>query len=106
MEIHLLRHGIAEDGRPGGRDADRALTSEGSKKVREVTALARRSGMRPEVIVSSPYRRAMETAKIAAEVLTHEDAIVQASALIPMAGVTDAWDEIRSQRGVESILVV
>jgi phosphohistidine phosphatase len=40
MEIYLLRHGIAEDQKPGGRDADRALTGEGKKKLREVLEVA------------------------------------------------------------------
>jgi len=36
MEIYLLRHGIAEDGRPGLKDADRALTPDGREKLRLV----------------------------------------------------------------------
>lgn len=106
MEIHLLRHGIADDGKPGSRDADRALTAEGKKKVREVIELARRSGMRPDVILSSPYKRAMETAKIAAEVLRFEEPLAEAPALTPMSGVSEAWDEIRLYRDSNSILVV
>ncbi len=36
MEIYLLRHGIAEDGRTGQADGERALTSEGREKLRRV----------------------------------------------------------------------
>ena len=41
MEIYLLRHGIAEDQRAGMRDADRALTSEGKKRLKEVLQVAK-----------------------------------------------------------------
>lgn len=106
MEIHLLRHGIAEEGKPGSRDADRALTSEGKKKVREVLELARKSGMKPDVIVSSPYKRAIETARIAADVFVFKESIAQAHALTPMSGVAEAWDEIRLYHDAGSVLVV
>ena len=34
MEIYLLRHGIAENHSPTGRDSDRSLTEEGRAKLR------------------------------------------------------------------------
>ena len=40
MELYLLRHGIADDDAPGGRDADRALTAEGKKKLRDLLKVA------------------------------------------------------------------
>ena len=63
MEIYLLRHGIAESRAPS--DAERDLTEEGRQKVREVTRMAARAGVSPALVLSSPYRRALETAKIA-----------------------------------------
>jgi len=41
MQIYLLRHGIAEDAKPGQPDADRALTAEGRDKLRRVLKRAR-----------------------------------------------------------------
>lgn len=57
----LIRHGIAEDPRPGQRDADRALTREGWTKTRAAMKGLVASGHRPTRGYSSPYRRAMET---------------------------------------------
>jgi len=34
MELYVIRHGIAEDAGPGQDDAERALTSDGEKKLR------------------------------------------------------------------------
>lgn len=105
MEIYLLRHGIAEDGRLGGRDADRALTAEGKRRLRDVLQVARKAGMEPGLILSSPYRRAVETARIAAEILQYRDPILEAAAFTPMANVRDAWEEIRLYKDAASVLI-
>ena len=44
MQIYLLRHGIAEDGKPGRPDSERALTEEGREKLRRVLKRARSAG--------------------------------------------------------------
>ncbi len=41
MQIYILRHGIAEDAAAGQSDSERALTSEGKKKLRNVLGVAR-----------------------------------------------------------------
>ena len=68
MQVYILRHGTAEDGKPGGNDADRALTPDGKKKLRDTLRVAAKSGATPKLIISSPYRRALETAAIAIDV--------------------------------------
>jgi phosphohistidine phosphatase len=65
VQIYLLRHGIAENTTP---DSERALTPEGREKLRRVLARARAADVALSLILSSPYRRAIETAEIAAEV--------------------------------------
>lgn len=57
----LIRHGIAEDPRPGQRDADRALTEEGWVRTRAAMKGLVAQGYAPTRGFSSPYRRAMET---------------------------------------------
>jgi phosphohistidine phosphatase len=105
MEIYLLRHGIAEEGRPGGRDSERALTSEGREKLRRVLKRAHDAGVRPGVILASPYQRAVETAQLAAEALEYRGEIVKTQALVPDASPQNVWDEIRSRRSEEAILL-
>ena len=105
MEIYLLRHGIAETARPGQPDAERALTGEGRDKLRRVLQRARAAGLKPAAILSSPYRRAMETAAVAKEALGYGGEIERAEALVPNASPFDAWEEIRSHKSESSILV-
>ena len=64
MRIYVLRHGIAEDAPPGGSDSDRALTLEGRRKLRGVLEHARRAGVVPDIILTSPLKRAVETADL------------------------------------------
>jgi phosphohistidine phosphatase len=105
MDVYLLRHGISEDARPGTSDSDRALTREGRDKLRRVLKRALEAGAVPTLILSSPYRRAVETAEIAAEALDYRGKIVHAAALVPNASPSDSWDEIRSRSGEEAILL-
>lgn len=57
----LIRHGIAEESRPGLPDPERALTEEGWTKTRAAMAGLVSRGYLPSRGISSPYRRAMES---------------------------------------------
>jgi phosphohistidine phosphatase len=105
MQLYLLRHGIAENGRPGARDADRALTPEGKKKLREVLRTAARAGVAPDYILTSPYLRAVETAEIASEVLRFKSDMIRSKALVPESSPEDLWEEVRVYKGAGQILV-
>ena len=105
MEIYLFRHGIAEDGKPGHPDSSRELTDEGRRRTAEVVRLARKSGARPTLIVSSPYIRARQTAKIAAEELEYDGHILQSEALVPHSSPENVWKEIRDHADEPAILL-
>jgi phosphohistidine phosphatase len=108
MLLYVMRHGPAEDRAPTGRDFDRALTAAGREVVlRAARALheARAThASRPWRLISSPFRRALQTAEIVASVGTplsvevHEDLGAEAS--VPLALV----EELR-RAGTDVILV-
>lgn len=104
MRVYILRHGIAEDSAPGGSDAARALTPEGKQKLRAVLDRARAAGVHPVVILSSPFKRATQTAEIAAAVLGVKREKITTSALAPMSTPQRVWAEVRAQRA-ERVLV-
>jgi len=106
MQIYLLRHGIAEDAAAGMADADRALTPEGKKKVREIARVAAAAKVKPALVLSSPYKRALATARIAAEQLGYTEELLTTKALLPQSLPQAAWDEIRLHKDAESILLV
>jgi len=99
-----LRHGIAEDAAPGGTDAGRALTQEGKRKLRGVLESARRAGVQPDVILTSPLKRALETAEIAASVLGGKNESVRTNTLVPSSSPERVWKEIRARKA-ESVLL-
>lgn len=105
MQIYILRHGIAEDQKPGGSDADRALTKEGREKLEAVLKRAAESGVSPSTILTSPFLRATQTAEIAAKILRHVSAPVRTEALIPSGSPRGVWDEIRGYRGADQVLL-
>ena len=105
MEVYLLRHGIAEVGRPGHPDSERALTAEGKKKLREVLGVARGAGVEPTLILTSPYRRAVQTAELAAEVLGYRGDLLRTEALVPESRAETVWDELRVHKDQEQVLL-
>jgi phosphohistidine phosphatase len=64
MQLFVIRHGIAEDAGPDQVDADRALTKDGKKKLKQVVRGMRAVGWKLDRVVSSPWRRAMQTAAV------------------------------------------
>jgi phosphohistidine phosphatase len=83
--LYVLRHGIAiSRGDPGyPLDSDRPLTPKGIKKIRRVAAGMRRLKVQFDVILTSPYRRALETAFIVGRYYGQGESIQTTSALTP-----------------------
>lgn len=68
MNLYLLRHGIAEDLTPDNMlsDADRSLTAKGRQKTRRAAQALVALGISFDRILSSPLKRAQQTAEIVA----------------------------------------
>ena len=105
MLLYLLRHGIAEDHAASGSDADRALTAEGRRKLALVLERAAAAGVRPDVILSSPYVRAEQTAQAAAAALNPKKEPVNVPALTPDGTPEGVWDALRDYREMEQVLM-
>jgi phosphohistidine phosphatase len=106
MQVYLLRHGISEEERVGLSDAERALTSEGRRRLRQTLQAAARADIKPTLILSSPLKRAMQTAEIAKEVLASKHEIVSTRALLPSAAAEQVWEEIRVNKSESSVVLV
>lgn len=86
MWVHLLRHGIAIDPTDPAcpTDPDRFLTDKGKARVRLGARGLRALGIAPELVITSPYVRARQTAEIAREELGDSTEITS-DLLVPMA---------------------
>jgi phosphohistidine phosphatase len=73
MEIYVVRHGIAID-REDPKcppDPERYLTEEGIEKTKRVAAAVAALSATPDLLLSSPYVRATQTAEIFAAALDY-----------------------------------
>jgi phosphohistidine phosphatase len=104
MEIYVLRHGEAEERETGLADRDRKLTAKGKRDLKDVLKIARKAEVAPDLILTSPLRRAQETAALAAEVLGCKD-VVETRNLLPGASPEQIWKEIGTDYKVEKILL-
>jgi len=106
VELYLLRHGVAEEGNAHIPDAERALTNEGRRKLRQALESAYAAGLAPSLILTSPLKRAVQTAEIAKDVLKYKNQLFRTKALAPGATVEQVWDEVRVHRDERSLLLV
>src|SRR5712692_5183643 len=92
-ELYLMRHGVAVTRGSGefADDANRPLTPESKKKMREIAKGLGRLGFAPDWAVSSPLVRAVETVEIIADSLT---------AKVP----TDSCDALRPGGSPEALI--
>lgn len=84
MEVILFRHGIAvnrEDWR--GEERDRPLAPEGFDRTKEAAQGLEALKVDPDVLLSSPLRRARQTAEIVKEALKSRVALELADELLP-----------------------
>lgn len=68
MDLFLVRHAIAEERRPGLADAQRELTNVGRTRFATMVEDLRRGQIQLDRIYTSPWKRAVQTAELLAEV--------------------------------------
>jgi phosphohistidine phosphatase len=83
MDLTVIRHGTAED--RASRDADRPLTSAGREEARQAGARLAQLASPPDLIIASPYARALETARLVARALGYPGEVTVDPALTPDA---------------------
>ncbi len=105
MKICILRHAEAEPRSLSVAEAARQLTPDGKRDLRSVLKQAREAGVDPEVILSSPWTRAVQTALAARDALGCEQ-VIETKSLLPDVLPSHIWGEIRSLRPLKEIMVV
>lgn len=110
MQIILVRHGAAEDFEVGSSrpDSDRQLTKQGRKEMKKVAKGLRRFVDTVEVIASSPYIRAVQTAEILSKGLSKKDPIdvKQIDALSSGTGPETMTEWLATQDPAATVMLV
>jgi len=83
VKLYLVRHAEAIERSSTTPDASRYLTTKGRLSFRKIARRARKAGIAPAVIFTSPLLRSVQTAEILAERLKHEGEVVVARELSP-----------------------
>lgn len=104
MNLYLVRHGAAEDKKPGKSDFDRELTEEGKKKMS--TAAKGWKDIIPEfsMFISSPLIRALETAEIVRKAYGLKDEVIQDNRLMPGSKTEEVIALINEMAGEDVVL--
>jgi phosphohistidine phosphatase len=107
MNLFFLRHGKAHSRGPKWRpDSRRPLTGEGEENMFDVARGMRALGLSFDVILSSPYARALRTAEILGEVYDTPK-LIETRRLTPEAAPKDIVDEINDNfAGAAAIVLV
>jgi phosphohistidine phosphatase len=101
MRIYVVRHGAAidRDDAKCPAEAERYLTQEGIEKTREVARGVARLGVAADLLLSSPYVRAMQTAEIFAPALGHaKQKIKRTDLLLPSADASLLFRELAKDK--------
>src|SRR5713226_7266459 len=97
MDLYMVRHGIAIDREDPKcpSEAERYLTEPGIKKTKQVASGVAELGVTPDVMISSPFVRAMQTAEIFAVALKYSKAKIRKSdVLLPGADAQGFFREL------------
>ena len=108
MNLYIIRHAIAVDEAASdyASDSERPLTDKGRKKMRQIAKALRSLGVEFDLILSSPYIRACETAEILADVFKMKSKIVFSDHLIPEGNPELLIGEINEKHTVDSLAIV
>jgi len=95
MIIHLVRHAEAVERSPELPEEHRFLTPRGRKRFRKAAASLRKSGIEPEVILTSPLIRAVQTAEILAQALKFKGELLVTALLAHGMQPEDFYDLLK-----------
>ncbi|HVO26079.1 MAG TPA: phosphohistidine phosphatase SixA [Candidatus Margulisiibacteriota bacterium] len=103
--LYLVRHGIAELPSGDTPDGERALTAAGTRKMMRAALGLKRLGIVPDVVLSSPLRRAQETAALLASTLAPDLAVEPYEPLAPGTAPADLLRGLRSYRAAAHLVL-
>lgn len=95
MKLLIVRHAIAEEKGPGGRDEERPVSKKGSKKFREICKNLTHFDWKFDLLLESPLLRSQQTADIFCKYFPIENR-QRTENLRPLSEVSDLLLEIKA----------
>ena len=109
MILYLIRHAIAADAAtPDADDSQRPLTAKGRRKMHLIAQELKALEVDLDLILTSPYLRAAETAEILAETFRlKKSQVIASDHLAPIGHADQLVNEVREKHGdVRSLAIV
>lgn len=106
MNVYILRHAEAVEGKIKIPDEWRYLTEKGRKQTNTVAKRLGKGGLKSCLIVSSPLVRAVQTAQIVGEKIGKKCQVEINGLLMPGSDITELADSLFARKGVENIMLV
>lgn len=109
MRLYLLRHGQSPGAAEAGvaRDADRPLSETGRRDVRRAAEMLSKQGGSPQLILTSPLKRAAQSAEEAASRLGPKLGTRMFWPLANQVSAETLWDQLQQEfPRVEELLLV
>lgn len=111
MDLFILRHGIAEVSASNALasqspDEARALTAEGSEKMRSAALGIRAMLGQVDLILCSPLTRTVQTAEIVSKALNCESHLKKSNTLKPGCDPTSLASELLGYNNLDSVIIV
>jgi phosphohistidine phosphatase len=108
MQLYIVRHGIAVDREDPKCPADpeRFLTEEGMEKTRQAAKGVAEIGAVPDLMLTSPYLRAVQTAELFAAAFEYpKQKIRQTEFLLPGAEPAQLFRELARDKDLSAVYI-
>jgi phosphohistidine phosphatase len=107
MELYILRHAIAADRGTGEYrdDAERPLTTKGKRELRQIVKVMRTMDLSFDLILSSPFLRARETAEITSKGLGSKKKLQLTETLEPGGSFKELIKSLKESKREKVLLV-
>lgn len=107
MDLFILRHGEAGQRVSAGRgDFQRPLTAAGQKEVSDIATSLKDLGIKLDIVISSPLKRAHQTASIVAKTFNIGKKMQDWAELSPEGNRLDLYNKLLQLKQQSSVLVV
>ncbi|MEI6288886.1 MAG: phosphohistidine phosphatase SixA [Chloroflexota bacterium] len=107
MNLYIMRHGIAAEPDETTVDSQRALTEKGEKKLEKIVIKLQKLNIRFDLILTSPYIRAYQTAILAAKYLADDGKhVILCNDLVPFGSFENLVNGLNSYEKKDNILIV
>lgn len=106
MEIYIVRHAEALERREGLAEEMRHLTCRGRKQAEKQAKRLKKAGVKPDLIMTSPLIRAVQTAEFLAARIGKDAVVAAHGSLSPDSEVETLMKMLRHSGKLHSIMLV